>query len=188
MAIPLTTYLTSAGSYDGIDVALEPLRWAAAAITPRFPNFRFSHADLATEVYNVDGVGDASSFIFPYADKAFDFIFLTSVFTHLLPAECSNYISEAARMLRTGGTLFATWFIVSPEAPPLPPSSPDFASKLDGYFVEHLAMPRAAVAYTEADALAMYRAAGFAIEFHRGEWGGRPGLTYQDIIIGRKPN
>jgi ubiquinone/menaquinone biosynthesis C-methylase UbiE len=185
VAVALTAYLSPEGSYDGIDVASEPIAWAERAITSRFPNFRFTLADLETEMYNPTGAGDASTFKFPYPDANFDFAFLTSVFTHMLPAESANYLHEVARMARPGGTLFATWFIISPEEPPLPSAVPHFVAEVDGYAVIDEGKPRAAVGYKEDDALAMYRAAGFTTELHHGYWSGRHGLEYQDIIIGR---
>lgn len=110
VAIPLTRHLTG-GTYDGFDIVRRWVRWCRRHITPRHPNFRFAHADVYNSHYNRSGV-PAASFRFPYEDASFDFAFATSVFTHLdLPA-AKHYLAEAHRVLRPGGKLVATFFLV----------------------------------------------------------------------------
>src|SRR5688572_22585232 len=82
MAVGLTDYLTPPGSYDGFDTVPEGIEWCQRQITPRFPHFRFRHADVYNEHYNARGRFTASEYKFPYADDSFDFVFLASVFTH----------------------------------------------------------------------------------------------------------
>src|SRR4029079_17934996 len=83
MAIPLTTYL-STGSYDGFDIVPHGIEWCQEKVTPLFPNFRFRHADIWNKMYNPTGTLKVSKFAFPYPNETFDFVFLTSVFTHML--------------------------------------------------------------------------------------------------------
>ena len=42
LAIPLTSYLSENGSYEGFDIWPESIDWCRKAITPRFPRFRFN--------------------------------------------------------------------------------------------------------------------------------------------------
>jgi len=65
VALPLTKQLTS--TYDGFDVVKSAVRWCQRNITPRYPNFRFRHANLYNAFYNRRGV-DAAHFRFPYDD------------------------------------------------------------------------------------------------------------------------
>ena len=58
--------------------------WAQRTITARYPNFTFQNADIFNKWYNPGGAFAASEYRFPYDDESFDFIFLTSVFTHML--------------------------------------------------------------------------------------------------------
>ena len=84
IAAPLTDYLDEQGSYEGFDVVEVGVRWCEKAISRRFPNFRFKYVDLDNDLYRSGG-GSAADFRFPYADEDFDFVVLTSVFTHMLP-------------------------------------------------------------------------------------------------------
>ena len=66
------------------------------------PNFRFRHVDVLNRAYNPQGRLDPENFEFPYPQDAFDFVFLTSVFTHMRPPEMRHYLTG-----RCGGS-FAT--------------------------------------------------------------------------------
>src|SRR5262245_33590861 len=78
IAVPLTGYLEPPGSYDGFDVMADCVRWCQEEVAPRFPHFRFRHADLFNREYNPDGRWKAHEYRFPYDDASFDFAFLTS--------------------------------------------------------------------------------------------------------------
>ena len=114
IAVGLTDWLR--GRYEGIDVVRRGVEWCQQAITPRYPNFHFQVADLYNRHYNPVGRVPASDYRFPFEDQSFDFVVLTSVFTHLLPADRDNYISEIARVLRPKGRCFATFFLLNEEA------------------------------------------------------------------------
>ncbi|MGN6184385.1 MAG: methyltransferase domain-containing protein [Thermoanaerobaculia bacterium] len=109
VAIPLTRMLSSRGSYEGIDIVKRWIRWCGEHITTKHPNFTFTHANIYNSHYNRSGV-PASQFRFPYDDATFDFAFATSLFTHLDLESAKNYLREAHRVLKPGGTLVATFF------------------------------------------------------------------------------
>ena len=75
MATPLTWYLSSEGSYDGFDIVSEGVEWCSRHITPRFPNFRFKHADIFNAAYNRFGTMQAHEFRFPYGDEPLTLLF-----------------------------------------------------------------------------------------------------------------
>ena len=79
------------------------IAWCQENITPKHPNFRFQVADIRNKEYNSGERFAASEYEFPYEDASFDFVLLTSVFTHLLPNEVENYLSEIQRVLAPGG-------------------------------------------------------------------------------------
>lgn len=110
VALPLTRHITT-GTYDGFDIVKRWIRWCRRHITPAHPNFRFTHANVYNSHYNRRGV-PASQFRFPYEDASFDFVFATSVFTHLGPAAARNYLRESHRVLRPGGTFLGTFFLI----------------------------------------------------------------------------
>jgi len=66
---------------------------------------------LGSPSYNPHGLDAPTAYRFPFPDGTFDFILLTSVFTHMLEDEMRNYLSEAARLLLPGGRVYATFFL-----------------------------------------------------------------------------
>jgi SAM-dependent methyltransferase len=185
-AIGLTGWLR--GRYEGIDVVRRGIEWCAAAITPRYPNFHFQVADVYNRHYNPVGRSPAGEYRFPFEDDSFDFVLLTSVFTHLLPADRDNYISEIARVLRPSGRCFATFFLLNGEARrsledaggPL-----NFRFSRQGYWTDNEHIPEAAVAYEEADVRDELERNGLRIRSVRyGVWSGRSdGIGWQDIVV-----
>jgi len=89
LALGLTGYLQ--GGYDGVEIHPEAVAWCQRAITPRYPAFRFHRVDVASRAYNPAGVARASDYRFPFADRTFDFVFLSSVFTHMFPSDVEHY-------------------------------------------------------------------------------------------------
>ena len=114
--VPLTAYLLQEASYDGIEIVRAGVDWCSKHITPRFPNFRFHHADVYNRHYNPRGMVKAKDYRFPFEDSTFDFVLLTSVFTHMLPDDVRNYVSEIARVLRPKGRLFVTYYLLTESA------------------------------------------------------------------------
>lgn len=191
MALPLTKYLESPGRYDGFDIMPAHVRWCRKAIEPRFPNFRFQHADIFNREYNPHGKIRGAEFRFPYKNDSFDFAFLTSVFTHLLPDEMSHYLAELGRVLKPGGRCFATAYILNDESSELVDAGRG-KFKLepgDGRCrVVNPHVPEACVAFEEGYFLKQARRAGLELKsMHYGLWSGRETwFDFQDIAILRK--
>jgi ubiquinone/menaquinone biosynthesis C-methylase UbiE len=116
MALPLTGYLRAEGRYCGIDIVRAPIRWCQRHIATRHPNFCFEVADVYKKAYNPRGRYEASDYRLPYDSGSFDFVFLVSVFTHLLPPELRNYLAEVSRVLREDGRCLITYFLLNPES------------------------------------------------------------------------
>jgi SAM-dependent methyltransferase len=192
MALPLTHYLSAQGEYYGFDPGADGVNWCVQHITPRFPNFHFEVADLHNEFFNPLGKYSPENFRFPYDDNSFDFIFLTSVFTHLLPDAMRNYFSEIGRVLRKDGRSFITYFFINPESVALTSegkSSLSFLHKLNGCWTASPNNPEAAIAFDETGIRGLYQAGPIQIaELKYGRWCGRQSEYggYQDVIIGLK--
>lgn len=189
MARPLTRYLTE-GHYDGLDVVGPSVAWCRRAYR-RHPRFRFHHADNHNAVYNPQGSARASAYAFPFPDAAFDFVCLVSVFTHMLPADMSRYLSEIVRVLRPGGRCFITYFLLNAAtraAIDAGASRFTFRHPLDGCRVDVAEIPEAVVAYDEARVRAMYDERGLALDepLHSGTWSGGKGLSFQEITVATK--
>ncbi len=188
MAFALGHYLDDRASYDGFDVTKNFVDAAKARFREN-KNFNFQHVDIFNEMYNKNGKLQAADFAFPFADGSFSFVFLTSVFTHMLTADVHNYLREIKRVLRDDGRCFATFFIIDDEAERLindGRSTIALNKRLsDGCIVENTRVPENAVGYREVDLRKMVGEAGMKItQFHRGLWPGRTQcLTYQDICL-----
>ncbi len=194
MAIPLITYLNKQGAYTGMDIVAESINWCQKNITPRHPNFQFLHTDLHNKRYNPAGRYRAEEFSFPFDDGRFDFIFLTSVFTHLLPNEVENYLREIARLLHPAGRSLITVFLLNEQQQTLAEQGKndiDFKYGSDSYKVRDETVPESAVAYDEDYIRKIISRCGLTltapVEF--GNWSGREdGLSYQDILLVRRKN
>ncbi|MCB0559943.1 MAG: class I SAM-dependent methyltransferase [Phaeodactylibacter sp.] len=189
IAAPLTEYLSEQGSYEGFDVVEVGVRWCKKAISRRFPNFRFTYVDLDNDLYRSGG-GSAADFRFPYADEDFDFVVLTSVFTHMLPDEVANYLREIGRVLRPGGCCFATFFLWNEESAALSRNNPHFNFPHDHghYRLMDEQVQAANVAYQESYLRQnMIEAAGLKVEqAHYGYWAGREKAAckdFQDVLV-----
>ena len=186
LAIPLTRHLSPETEYHGIDVVLPMVEWCRKNITPRAPNFHFHHADLSNTLYN-EGTGTAATYRFPFDDESFDFVYLTSVFTHLNPADAKNYLNEIRRVLAPKGRAFMTFYLLNETYE---------ANRKDGtakvtfdhgehpYWVNDPAVPEAISAYDETFALRMIRQAGLKISLVAyGGWNNCRGWSFQDAVV-----
>lgn len=195
MAIPLTRYLSRDAQYRGFDITERSVRWCQEHITPRHPNFQFTHADVFNRFYNPNSTLQPVEHRFPYDDASFDFVFLTSVFTHMLPDDLRHYAEEIARVLRPGGYCFISYFLLNDESVGLMrggysrpyvfwPAGPVHS------VIDHR-VPEAAVAYREDHIRAVYDAVGLQVvePIRYGRWCGRQEyLSLQDLVLGVKPS
>jgi SAM-dependent methyltransferase len=187
MARPLAGYLTN-GSYDGIDIVAPAIEWCQRAYQ-RLPNFHFHFADIYNQAYNPAGNLRAAEYKFPFADASFDFVYLTSVFTHMLPEDMENYLGEVTRVLKPGGRCFITYFLLTSDSLKSMSqngSSIDFKDALSGCRVQDTEEPEAAVAYEQDRIFQLYDKHELVISgpVHYGTWSGfSHGLSYQDIIV-----
>jgi SAM-dependent methyltransferase len=193
MARPLTGYLSAEGSYDGFDVVPDVVETCIKEIGSDHPNFRFQHVDVHNGDYNFKGSLDPTSFAFPYADESFDFVFLTSVFTHMLPPDVRHYMDEIRRVLRQGGRSLMTFLLLNSEslaAIEAGKTNRKFRHQGEGYRYDIAARPEAAVAYPEDGALLLIEDAGLVLDgpVHYGRWTGRePAAAGQDVVVVKRP-
>jgi ubiquinone/menaquinone biosynthesis C-methylase UbiE len=134
----------------------------------------------------------AKDYRFPYDDEEFDFVVLISVFTHILPEGFEQYLSEIARVLKTGGRVWASFMLLNDQTLELietgkSPQQPlhDFGH----YRASNRDFPEEAVAYQEDHVRDLYRRLGFEItEVIRGDWASKehPGMGHQDAVVAAK--
>jgi len=191
MAVPLIEYLGPAGRYEGFDIMRVNVDWCRRAITRRWPNFQFQHADIFNREYNPRGAVRCGEYRFPYPDSTFDFAFLTSVFTHLLPPDAEHYLKELGRVLKPGGRCLATFFLLNAESNALVDAGKGLFAlhpREGVYRVNSREVPEACIALDEPFVAEAARAAGLTADRpHYGAWCGRePGFDFQDIVVLRK--
>ncbi|MEP9375614.1 class I SAM-dependent methyltransferase [Aquabacter sp. CN5-332] len=188
MAVPLTQFIhPERGSYEGFDPVLEGIEWCTRTITGAYPNFRFQCLDVAHAIYNPKGSVSGEELIFPYGDSAFDFAVMTSVATHLMPAELTVYAREIHRVLAPGGRLFLTAFVVDASALDGQGRDPRLGFERAGegpcWHADKDA-PLAAVGFDDGFIDGLLLDAGFRIERKSlGHWRGRSAAHYQDVFV-----
>ncbi len=189
MAIPLSNYLNHKGSYTGMDIVAESIVWCQTNISTRHSNFHFLHTDLYNKRYNPGGHNYAKDYVFPFDAGSFDFIFLTSVFTHLLPDEVQNYLKEIKRLLKHNGRSLITAFLLNEAQQNLASQGKnniDFKYGSSSYKIRDKNIPESAVAYEESFLRQLILDSGLMLAepIYYGKWSGRGnGLSYQDILL-----
>jgi SAM-dependent methyltransferase len=190
--IPLTTYLSQAGRYEGLDVNQTGVEWCRRQITTRFPNFRFQQIDVYSERYNPTGQQTAANYRFPFNDASFDFVVMGSVFTHMFPDGVARYLAETARVLKpTTGRCLISYFLLNDESTALLPTAQSafhFPIQRENHVIERAERPEDAVAYEEDYLRSLYASCGLEIiQIYYGAWcGRREYLSFQDLVLARK--
>ncbi len=187
MARPLVNFLSGEGRYEGFDIVKSGIEWCHTHYDD-VPNFTFRHANIINARYNAGGDVAAKDYVFPFPDNHFDFVFLTSVFTHMFKEDIAAYLAEIQRVLKPGGRSLITWFIMrdndfSGGAPDL-----DFAHRYDDVSWTTLkSNPEAALAFDKDFVLKLYEACGFESPvIHEGHWATQGGRSYQDMVVADK--
>jgi SAM-dependent methyltransferase len=188
IAYALAYYLNASGRYEGFDIMRPVVDWASRNLGSQLPHFRFRQVDVYNATYNQPGKLKAETFVFPYADEAFDFVFLTSVFTHMPGPEVRHYLDEIGRVLAPGGRVVMTAFVLTAEAKDLIQrglASLDLVHPHADGLVANPHVPEAAVGFDGEILRRWIEERGLRIaSFCPGSWCGRsPAVSYQDLLI-----
>lgn len=166
-----------AGKYVGVDIDEEMLDWCRKHYdSERFSFFRSNHSSKAYR-----GMTNGNShYRIPLEDESADFVFSTSLFTHLLEEQLMNYCQESFRILKPGGHMAMACFSMD-HLPPTYGGRHTFRHRISNAYVESLEVPEAAVAYREEFLFAVARQAGFRtaeVQTAPGDW--------QPVVISMK--
>jgi SAM-dependent methyltransferase len=200
-AIPLTEIVTT-GEYRGFDVVKNSIDYATRTITPKYPNFIFEHVNIYNGVYNMDRILALNSemYHFDYSSDKFDIVFLVSVFTHMITKDVEAYMKEIVRVLKPGGKLFITYFILDDDSKAaMDHSQTDrkFPFEHGNYSAADEAYHEGALAYKREYIHDLYKRNGLKIdEINNGFWrmwanrdeNAIPSecITYQDAVFATK--
>lgn len=189
--LPLTQYFTKEAIYEGIDITKAGVVWCGKKITPLYPNFRFQQINVYNQFYNPQGTYRPSDYKFPFDDETFDFVMLGSVFTHMLPDDLSNYLSEVHRVLAKGGRCLITYFLLNEESLRLieaGKSTLDLKYKKGVYRAISEDVPELAIAFDESWIRDFYEKVGLRVaRLDYGSWCGRSNyFSYQDLVLAVK--
>jgi SAM-dependent methyltransferase len=196
VAIPLTQYLTAKGSYHGLEVIKPAVEWCKSNISSSYENFQFTHLDVHNPHYNRRGRLTLKEVVMPIKERSADVVFLASVFTHIGEEDAIFYVHQIARMLKPGGRLWSTWFLLDEETKELVRAGKTTFEKqntnLTGAVTHELLAkhPGAAVAYDESFVLGTMASAGLNPKvLSRGAWcqRRRPDRFNQDVVVAERP-
>lgn len=188
IARPLSGYLSSNGSYEGFDIVKRGIDWCCKAYQ-NFSNFNFRFIPLSNDLYNLSTSNHASQFTFPYPDKQFDLVVLTSVFTHMQEDVVKNYLKEISRVLKPGKYCFSTFFLITPESDLFLKKTRNsfFPHQFENYYLHDIRVKDANIAYRIEFLQNLLRDNSLRIkQIHPGWWSGRSkesSLNFQDIVI-----
>ena len=163
------------GQYTGIDIDHEMVEWCNENYDSRFKFHCASHASGA--YLSVD---QNERYVLPVNDSSQGLMFGTSVLTHLLEEQMTNYFDEASRVLMAGRALVMTCKC-------LDLSSNDrgntYRHRVGNAYVENPDIPEVAVAYESEFIRKCLLDAGFeSVEFFHNE------TNIQHTFVALKPN
>lgn len=107
------------GSYSGFDVSVPAIEWSSKAFAGN-PHVSMKVAEAHNEFYHDHvwqrkqhkHVKEASSYVFPYEQASFDVVTSPGLFPHLKRADMENYVKEAYRTLKPGGTALFWYYLM----------------------------------------------------------------------------
>lgn len=188
LAYPLSLYCSKDSSYEGFDIWDAGISWARNNISSRNPNFGFRKVDVFNKQYNPTGSVRPSEFVFPYQDRSFDVVFLTSVFTHMYAEDARHYLQEIYRVLKPGGRCLLTCWLLNNESSSLMEKGKThlkFIYKLNECYTADRETPENAIAFDEDLMMKWILQTHFSLRAkHYGYWCGRSRYaSYQDIVV-----
>ncbi|WP_049750214.1 SAM-dependent methyltransferase [Thiobacillus denitrificans] len=186
-AVQLASFL-EAEKYVGMDIEMVSLEACRDNPHLKRRGFKFDLIDIQNNEYNPKGRFRADEYRFSYLDGSMDCVFLISVFTHMLPEDVSNYVTEIGRMLDRGGMcLFSTFLIDHGRGG----RGLNFAHDGNGFSYYDVRMPEIAVAYPQRFFEDSFGRAGLVLhEVKLGSWRDDGRGSYpefgQDVLVFKK--
>ena len=193
-AFQLLDIIGSQGRYMGIDVQRKSIVWCQQNITRRHPIFEFVQFNAYHELHNPLSTKTTMDFQIPVANRSVDRVAAGSVLTHIFKDEVTHYMGEIARVLKSGGLAYLTFFHYTEEAVAasrrnnLTPYNLRFEHRYGpGCYINDPAYPTGAVAYTAEAMQQMIDKSGLKLArpYLKGLWSGLypDGDDGQDVAV-----
>ncbi len=174
-------------AYRGFDVVRLGVTWCRQHFARLSQRYQFVHSNIYNSFYNPQGRTNPADYVFPYDDASADLAFANSVFTHMQPPEVAHYIHESGRIVRPGGLIWFTFFILDDDSEAqiaAGQSTYSFRHPQGDCRVENQTQPDLAVAYSAAWVERVLGDAGFEVRaIEPSSWRGRPASEFQDIVV-----
>lgn len=189
LAFPLSDYLDTQGVYTGFDLSERALSFARHHVRGA-AQFNFIKAEVQSREYGGAGV-KAAGYRFPVETNSVDAALAISLFSHLLPEDAAAYLREAGRVLKPGGRLCLTGFIVEPGMELAQAVLPLIAYR-DGAWAADPNEPERAIGYERAVFEGWLQEAGLVLAepVEPGHWSRpvRMGEFQDRIIVEKRPS
>lgn len=177
-------------SYLGFDIVKADIDWCTQNITQEHPAFKFQQINIYNGHYNPAGTIRPDEVTFSMDDAGGDFIFATSVFTHMRTKEFLVYLDEIQRCLSPAGSVLATFFLIEDDFFGQMSGNRNFETALDAQC--YTAMPdnpEDVIGYKREFVMNSFKSAGLEPTLYRGGWSKllpRTGRHGQDYIVATK--
>jgi SAM-dependent methyltransferase len=194
--VPLLDFFTPQALYVGIDLNPVGVGWCLRHVTKINQRFMFFSVDLYNKFYAPNGAIKPRDLVLPFPDDSFDVVALWSVFTHMYPTDIDHYISEISRVLKPGGKLTASFYLMNDQAQEridAGEASQKITHKGDQYWTTNPNIPEDLIAVGDdwlRDVLVRHGMEVSSMLY--GEWSGNAvdpaiaHLNFQDIVIARR--
>jgi SAM-dependent methyltransferase len=194
--IPLLSFLSPAAMYVGMDINTTGIDWCLRNITSKNGRFMFFPVNIYNKFYSPNGSIIPNKLVLPFADNSFDVVALWSVFTHMYPDDIAHYLSEIARVLKPGGQLLCSYYLMNEQAQARIKDGSARQAIVhagDRYWTNNPNIPEDLIAVSDAWLGQEATKVGLAIDSIRyGAWSGNAvdsaieQMNFQDIVIARK--
>jgi SAM-dependent methyltransferase len=198
LGIASEPFISSDGTYTGIDVMIDDINFCKAHF--KFKNYNFIHLDVANPSY---ASSQSSKLVpWPIADGSQDLVTALSVWTHLNETDAIFYFKEIARVLKKGAKAIITFFVLNEEyKDSLKKRSNDTgrfhstnqndwifdvkAYNSENWFTTKYATnPEDVIGVTQEAINILLKTSGLKmIQYYPGNWKEYPGVFFQDILI-----
>jgi SAM-dependent methyltransferase len=108
MGIAAEPFIGEGGSYTGLDVIESQIEFCRQHYPS--PPFAFIHHEVLNPAYARRH--EAGHLPWPLADRQFDLVTALSVWTHLNESDAAFYLNEVVRVLKPGGKVMLTCFLL----------------------------------------------------------------------------